>query len=525
MTESTSSYASMDFGGLIAVLIIFFLGLLAFGAFKGFRRGLVRQSIRTGTIVLTVIICFIIIAGFVGTVDDTFVGNTLGGVLEEFGAGDMLDSMFDDANAREAFANADATTVRNLLLVILASIFFPFIFTTFFFIISFVFEIAYGILVNILHLGKSDHSLKNRLLGAGVGFVQAFLVAIIIFLPIGNVFNIVDQTVDTIRPTAEENEASEELVIMYDEVIDPIYCMPFKVTNAMGGKAIAKSLATIKIDGVKYDTRQCFVSFASIYTDLLKLEDIDTSSLTEQDKDNIRALANRITDDQFITSTIAGLLRETGNVLGQMFAEDTEGMEPDFQTVALTSLFDMLSSTTADTLRDDMDLCIDLLFLLEEEGVLEAMSNQDSKSLEEILIKRDGDGKTLIRRIIDMLNQNPSSRPIVDMLTKLSLSIMMEDVGDVEVIEEVYTEVKKGFDSINAIDSTLSDEEYTAEVSEVISSTLAENNIVIEDSMIEHMSEFVTENYKDVEITDEVINEIIFAYYDALVNDLSNAEN
>ena len=128
MNGSTSSIHAINFGGISALITVFFILMLLFGAFKGFRRGLIRQSIRTGTIVLTVIICFIILAGFVSSVDDAFIGNTLGGVLEEYGGGDLLEAI-EDESAREALANADATTVRNLLLVVLTSLFFPFIFT------------------------------------------------------------------------------------------------------------------------------------------------------------------------------------------------------------------------------------------------------------------------------------------------------------------------------------------------------------------------------------------------------------
>ena len=111
-------------------------------------------------------------------------------------------------------------------------------------------------------------------------------------------------------------------------------------------------------------------------------------------------------------------------------------------------------------------------------------------------------------------------KPLVTMLTKLSLSIMMNDVG-VEKGNEVYDTVKEGVTGVISIDKTQyeTEEEYVDAVSDSLDKTLNDHDIDLAPEIVDSMAKYVADNYSDLEeITDDEINDTILSYYEAYYN-------
>ena len=62
------------------------------------------------------------------------------------------------------------------------------------------------------------------------------------------------------------------------------------------------------------------------------------------------------------------------------------------------------------------------------------------------------------------------------------------------------------------------EKEYTEKISDELDILLTENGIELEEQIVFGMAEFYTENFSDTtEITDEMMSDIIFSYYDVYI--------
>ena len=531
-----------------AVFILPFIVLLLFGFYKGFRRGILRQGIRTSTILISILLCFYMLSIFVGAVDEMLSDKTTAQALENIEtivnedvslSGEKVDMSVsaltglspddpEEADIIEEISNTDVTVVRDFILVVAATFIFPIVFTILFVVISFIFEIIYGIICLIFRLSKQGHSKKCRWAGGLLGLVQGFIVATIIFLPFGNAYEVVYKTVDIAGDYAgnknEFHQDAYDLVTQYNENKDALYPPVMRVTNALGGRAIAKSISTISVNGEDYDSRDCLVSIVDILCkyDALIIQEPDFANLTASQNDQVRHLANSFLDDHFISSVFTKFVHIGATYAGLGLEwENDDSTEYNAAEDFYSSMISIAKDTSVENLKTDVNLLVDIYFLLHDEGAIKAFSDENEDALIDAMTRADENGKTVIRRVLDSLYANPRTKPIVNYLSKISIALMMNfrnhDDMSFDNIEEVYAEVKLGMEDINKIDANLSDKAYTGEVSKVIVSTLEKNEISLDDVIIDNMSNYVTENYKGKELTDDDINDIIFNYYDAYI--------
>jgi hypothetical protein len=110
-------------------------------------------------------------------------------------------------------------------------------------------------------------------------------------------------------------------------------------------------------------------------------------------------------------------------------------------------------------------------------------------------------------------------KPLITMLTKLSLSVMMDDVG-IEKGEEVYESISYGITTVLDIkkDDYATEEEYHAAVSSQLNETLLDHNINLASDIVDNMAQNIVDKYSGVEeVTDDIVNDIIISYYDSYV--------
>ena len=498
-----------DIIGYVSTLInVFFAILVLFSVFKGYRRGIVRQSIRTATIVISVAVAIFIIKNFVGEITTACEGNTVAEAIESLGGGALLDSV--ETETLEMLKTLDAEKITNIILVPTASLVFPLVFTVLFIIISAVLYIIYGIVcIFVRGLRKKNNTGKTRLFGAILGLVQGFIVATIFFLPVANVLDIADSAVEAIRDT--ESEESTELLDVYDEYASPLYNFPLKTSMTLGGRFLANTVATIEIEGESYNTRTPIPLFADIYNDILKLKGAEFDKLTKSQQQIVRDIEKKIFEDRFFKSSVAGLLSEMGKIM----EDELEG-EEDAQTAELYDAFlSIFKNSTADTVEDDFDTLLDVLFFMTNEGVTEAMSGDDTDAITDALTKTvvyNGKSATVIKHIIDMLDENPHTKPIVTTLTKLSLTVMAEQLDFGVELDGIYEEISTDVEALNDCNTE-------ADVKDTIDGIFSEHNIELDDEILNGMTDYVYSEYtaNGKEITESDVNDIIFSYYDAFV--------
>ena len=158
------------------------------------------------------------------------------------------------------------------------------------------------------------------------------------------------------------------------------------------------------------------------------------------------------------------------------------------------------------------------MFILSREGVF-ASFESGSDAMFDAFTVRDAEGKTTINKVIDTINANERMKSLVTLMTKFSVSIMAGQLGVDGDMLETYDKVKSGItDKVLSIDknSYATKEEYVSAVSSALGTTLKENNIELDKEVVDNMAQYYADNYSDkTEISDDEINDIILAYYNA----------
>ena len=94
--------------------------------------------------------------------------------------------------------------------------------------------------------------------------------------------------------------------------------------------------------------------------------------------------------------------------------------------------------------------------------------------------------------------------------------------GDVD-ITKVYNDVKTSVNAITQVDRAQGEEIYVAEVTDILSTALTQNNVDIEADIIDDMAQYIYDNPDtisvgdeddDGELSDEEMNNLILSYYD-----------
>ena len=144
-------------------------------------------------------------------------------------------------------------------------------------------------------------------------------------------------------------------------------------------------------------------------------------------------------------------------------------------------------------------------------------------------ISADETGKTVISRVVDILNKNPHMSPVVQAITDMSLMMLQNQLGmDVDNIVETYENIKDGVNDVLALnpDDYATPDEYVEARNEALDATLTENGIELEPEIVDGIGDYIDENFSDVEeLTDEQLSDIILSYYDVYMQNQGEGTN
>ena len=498
------SIFGIDIGSISLIITVTFIVLTLFGAFKGMRRGIARQTVRTITIAISAIISYVVSTSFYKSVIAMLEGKTVGELLTELG----VSAKGPEDSAWIDIASVFSTeSIQGFTFILFTVLLIPLIFTIGFVIISAIGEIVHIIISAFLGFKKSKNNRKTRLLGTALGALQGALVAAILIFPIAN-------AASTMTGLEAEGEDTATVVYLADEVAsNPIASLTIKV----GGDSLARSFCVEKIDGTEYDARDAARLFADVYFDIEELGDVSFATPTPRQRTIINEIEKKLFSDAFVKNLVSGILSEIATAVDN--GELTVDVEEPYNEMLRTTLA-IFKDSSSQNIEPDMQTILNVYFILAEGGVLNAADGGSDEMLD-AFITDNGEG-TVISRVISELSKNERTKPIVTMLTKLSLSIMAEDLGLDESVDTVYEAVVEGLDLIESIDTTLPEDEYTGAVADVIQHVLASDGIEIEleREIVEEMAQLVYDEYRGVELTEENINEIILYYYEAYAKNL-----
>lgn len=515
------SIANYVIYGIVALLALI-------GFLFGIKRGFFAQGVRLVTIILSIVAAFLLTTLAYSKVMDYLNGKTLGELLAQFGV-----AIEGDAAAwAECFEMETAAYIATIPLTLIV---LPFAFVILFFVISFILWIVFMILARVFGFTKENNNGVTRLVGALVGIVQGVVVAGVILLPITGTLSVVEESV----AAAEEKHAESQNAIVLGDMCEN-YIEPINKNIAL---TVYNKTHRFMYDAfLKVDIEQTEVSMRDVATDSVELfvlygdlSGIEMSNLSAEHKLVIDNMIDTFSSDVYMSTIFAGTLRavaraEENGLLSLGGGEEGEGngegeaAEEDVMGSFLGSLISVFKTGDHTTVKPDFTTIKNIYYILSDSGTLVALTaeNVDFEEVFGALAALDENGKSTLGKITAELKSNSRTAPIATELNNFAMQIALQNAGitDPDVAQTVEN-VKNDLNEVIAMnrEDYSSDEEYKGAVSDKIGETLAENQIEITEEQLDQVSDFVIEEFDDIdEITDAEIADFMAKYYDAYLN-------
>ncbi len=512
--------------GIFAVFVIFAISGLLFGLKRGFAKTLLRLI----TIAVSALASFALIIWVFDFVDGWFAGKTMTEAIVSVWPD--YTSVADEG-VQKLVSSFDVATAERLLMLVASLVVAPVIFVGVFYLLKALTMIVYAIFAGILGFVKKEKNIISTLLGGALGLVQGVLIAAVAMLPTAGLLGLV---ADLREPLTSADKPEETVAIVeefYETYLDDaVNSNTVKILRTCGGDFVFEKMSRINVRGTEVDMRIEAKSLAETVIDGMPLaNEFDWKHPAPAHKEALRAILSDVNADPYNASIVAGLLRGISTaVCTEAFPIE---LDQPFRGFALQ--FMAIFATSDETnIASDLGTFLEIYFVLADADVLLAFDSANESSLDptDLLIKKDEDGNTVITNVINLLNDNERTRPIVTSLTKFSLQLMIDSFPVVEElpegvdIEVVYEDVKAGVNELLAtVNSDATPEEKKEEVAASLDTTLKENNIALDEEIVDSIAEHVVENFEGVEeLTDEDINKALLQFYDAYANSLATGE-
>lgn len=505
LKETFSSFA----GIAVAVFLVFVL----WGAFQGWRRSIFRQGIHVVVTLVIAIIAFSVTSStcesILGTFSDMTVAEFIESIEAEFEAsGDEFPAAI--ADILDGFS---METVGYVIAIAFNTLVAPLVFTVLFVLIAIAGKVVTGIICFFVPKGKT---LTFRILGIAGGVIEGALIAGVVLLPLVGWVNIAGNAVQTVKEEAdlESDPTASAIVEFYDETVTPLENhVIFQMVGSLGGNDALTKLATVETNGEKRDLRDEFGVVTKLGVNAMKLSETDFKALKDADKAAIDSVIEGTSDSVILSKIVCSAMNGVANGIQkgsiEFWLDDPYGE-------AVDEIVNILKNMTTDTMKEDLTTLTKLYYLLSDEGVLAVFEDHDDGTVEastddlnEVLTKTDENGKTVLNRAIDILDENERTRELVKVLGKISVTILYQEMGiskDNEEVAQAYETVTDGAKDILAIETEGKDtSEVATEVSEVLKETISNIDIKVGDTSAADISE-ETINTMAGYIAEELVN-------------------
>ena len=144
-----------------------------------------------------------------------------------------------------------------------------------------------------------------------------------------------------------------------------------------------------------------------------------------------------------------------------------------------------------------------------------------------VLTAKDPDTDApVINGFIDLIKSNERTKHLVTSITKLSISMLKNDLtADSEQLDVTYDNIKNDVSEILSTDESdyKTKYEYIDALAGRLDEILTDNGIDLSDDTVRTIAEYVDENFAGkTELTEEEFNDIILSYYNAHIEDFEN---
>ena len=498
----------------LGILGYFLLGAL-FEMLFGLKRGWRRQVVHIIFSAVAIVGAFLLTKMAQSSALSSFEESTVGELVSTIeGYGVTIED-----EVREIVLAFDPKLLSLVFALPMATIISPLLFTLFFIAINLILKLICFIVNRFI--GRARGKL-DRLIGMLVGLLEGAVVAALVLLPAAAYSDLaigVGEAITSEAISSNENISTSELDAVLDEYIEPIAANPaLSFTKLLGGDAIIKSFAQFELGGSTVDMREQLYGAAKIAAHSEAFGAINWEHLSEEDKASVDELVNAIVGSEYYSELFVGIFKTAANL-------SAESGDPVISNTAsgelVAELFSDVSSilgtSTADTVREDLNTIKELFFVLSDTDVIKAFNGGVSTEIMiGVLNTKYDDEHTVLEKTISVIRSTERTKPIIVTLTKLSISIMAESMGMGDGIDDLYENVTDGISKINSIDRNAysSQNEYVDAISDKLDEALQENGIIIEDKYVDEMAKFAADKLEGgADLTEDDIHDILFEYF------------
>jgi len=498
-------------GGAYPWVAYIYLGLFALGALigacKGFSQGISRGVIRLVTAA----------ASLVGSIFLTkFLFNTMMQALSAMTIEDIHAKVSGLVGGMDisVILNYDVETFLHILVIPIALVIVPMVFTTVFLIIYGISKIIHVIICGICGLSKARNNPFTRILGMVLGLVQGAAIMAVLLMPVIGLGSALDAAVNDLNEKAPEQQATVTLSEGYNTYVKDIAANPVaSFVGKIGVNQLFDYIVTVDVYGKSTNMTKLLPEATMLYSKGASLGSFNWKQPTPEQEQTLRDMNQLLADSEYFSDISAGIVR--GSAKAALSGNFPLPIPAPFDTL-VNGMLEIFVTSDSQNLKGDIDTVLDVYFIIARSGVLNSF-DQNTDALLTSLTTKDGEGKTTITRVIDAINANERTKPLVTLFTKLSISVMSDQLGISEETVAAYENVKTGLnDTLQISREGKTDEEYVDEVAASLDTTLKENNIEVEPEIVDTMAEYIADNFTAGEpLTDEQMNDIILNYYDA----------
>ena len=479
---------------IVSIIIGIVLVLTAIGAFLGLARRWKKALLRFGFVVVELVSAILLSAKISSCIPPEAIIDFLNGIDPLIG--DLI------------------TNVPSLLALAFGLV-RPIFFIAAFIVLSLVSLILYFICSLFLSYkpNEKDYPMAGMLIGA----VQGLLVALVLVSPVIGYISLADQAVASYKSVAGE-EVPRKLATIHEKYVKPVKNHPFVGLASTVTEPIFNAVVSFDIGDEAFKPSDELHILLAGYKNVRVLSAQSPEKYGAAEKAAIKNIA-ALFDDSVLVSNIGAEVLSAMATKWQA-GESFIGIEPldagDDFAVIIDSLYTIFSTSTAETLRQDMVTIGDFLILMVDYKVTDLLGG-DGDVLAKITTVNPSTNKTFIKAAIELLDTNPHMALLRTSFTKLGANLLGNQLGSSAEIRENYGDMVT-----NVVDILKSTEGATNEakieaLTPTIKEELLKNDIDLSAEVVDEASRFLLEELeKDNIVIEDMTEEDIYNILDRI---------
>ncbi len=489
--------------GVYGLVAFFVLG----GLILGFWRGLNMQTMKFVTAIAGFFVSFLIFTNILPLLISVTAGKSISEFLGGFGIAIV-------GKAASVIDTVEADIAACILAVPLSVIVIPIGFAVVFFLVQALLIFPCAILCGIFGFGPRYNTLITRILGAAVGVIQGVLAAVVVLVPIAGILGSVGEAVRISEEKHPDSANSVAISYAYHANLGALEeNMAIKLADEYAG-FIYDQFTHVNIDGEDIDVKTVVDDFYELFVLYGDLSGVDYKALSEPHKETISKMILIAENDPFMARIISGAMRSVA--LNTKNGNLEFGIEQSSQEF-FNALLGVFETSDLTNVKGDLETFKAVYFLMSDTGSINAISSKGQSEMFNCFLQKDENGNTVVTRITNELDANPRFIEVSHSLSTLALDMLLQNSGVDSEVAETVENVKEGINSVVSLnpDDYETHEEYKADVSQGIDTTLKDNGIELESDQLDQVTDYVIENHAGKgELTDLEFAEFMGKYYD-----------